>query len=587
MTATSPITPSPHHPITPVTPVLIVGAGPTGLTLAIELARRGVPFRLIDRDPAPAQTSRALGVQARTIEVFRLMGIPETALQPAVRPRAVRFAERNRTLARIALTVNTRSDGTESPLIVVNQSDTERVLARRLDQLGGRIEQSVELVGFRLDGDQVVATLRDAAGESEVRTRFLVGADGAHSTVRHAAGIPFVGSAYPEQFLLADLDIDWALPHDEANVWIGDDGLVFAFPLPDERRYRLILPVPDAGAARDDASEAEIAAEAETILRQRTGIQMRRVGDPLWASAFRVSRRQADRYREGPVFLVGDAAHVHSPVGGQGMNTGIQDAFNLGWKLALAVRERAAPGLLDTYQEERLPIARGVLRGTDVTTRVFLANNAIASAFREQVIPIVARLTQLASVRRRIFAATSQLDVIYPDSPLAVDAEDAGERGGWWRRFRADGLKPGDRVPDAILQQAVTGDSVSLFALFARGWTLLLLPGESATPETVAPLERLAAQARATVGDAVQAYLVLNAPLKNASIVPALLDPSRVVARTFGADQGLVALVRPDDYLGYRGRPGQQGELASYLARVFAMQMPGVENGDAGTGGRA
>src|SRR5215210_710719 len=421
---------------------LIVGAGPTGLTLAIELARRGIPFRIIDREVEQTRTSRAIGTQARTVEVFRLMGIPETALEPTARPRALRFAERGRTLARIAFGDGT--PGASPRLISMDESDTERVLEQRLEQLGGRVEWSTQLLSFRVDGERVTATLRGPGGESELETRFLVGADGAHSAVRHEAGIGFAGAAYPERFLLADLDLEWDLPHDEGHIWIGDNGLVAAIPLPGERRYRVIVPLPPAYAAKEYASEAEVAAEAETLLKQRTGVTLRRIGDPAWASSFRIQRRQADRYRRGPVFLAGDAAHIHSPVGGQGMNTGIQDAFNLGWKLALAARDQAAPGLLDTYQEERHPIAQGVLRGTHLGTRLFLAQNPLMRAVREQAVPAI---VSIAPIRRRILAAVSQLTIGYRGSPLSVDADDREAARGWLHRD-ALGFRAGDRVPD-------------------------------------------------------------------------------------------------------------------------------------------
>ena len=188
----------------PETEVLIVGSGPAGLTLAIELARRSVPFRLIDRDPVRATTSRAIGTQQRTVEVFRLLGIPASALTPSVAPRAIRIADGTRTLAQISF-----ADRPSAPrLLVMDETDTERILERRLEELAGRTEAGVELTGFRVEDDHVLATLVGPDGESRLRARYLVGADGAHSTVRQGAGIPFAGTAYPERFLLADLDLD-------------------------------------------------------------------------------------------------------------------------------------------------------------------------------------------------------------------------------------------------------------------------------------------------------------------------------------------------------------------------------------------
>jgi len=555
------MTSSQQHP-----DVLIVGAGPTGLTLGIELARRGVPFRIVDREGERTRTSRAIGTQARTVEVFRLMGIPESALEPAVRPRALRFAERERTLARIYF----GGDLPAAPrLISMDESDTERVLERRLAQLSGQVEWSTQLLGFRVDGERVSSSLEGPDGTSQLETRFLVGADGARSVVRREAGIGFAGAAYPERFLLADLDIDWNLPHDEGYIWIGDDGLVAAIPLPGERRYRVIVPLPSAYATKEYESEAEIAAEAETLLGQRTGVALRRIGDPAWASAFRIQRRQADRYRRGPVFLAGDAAHVHSPVGGQGMNTGIQDAFNLGWKLALAARDQAAPGLLDTYQAERHPIARSVLRGTHLGTQLVLAQNPLMRAVRERAVPAV---VNIPPVRRRILTAVSQLAINYRGSSLSVDADDRAESRGRLHRD-AGGLRAGDRVPDATLLDASNSEPVMLFDLISHGWTLLLFPSKDAEPETIDSLERIARQVQEAVGEAVRSYVVLDTIAKDDTGVTTLLDPSHEVSRLFAANRGLVALVRPDGYLGYRGRPDQPGELASYLARVFAMQL--------------
>lgn len=536
--------------------VLIVGAGPTGLTLAVELARRGVPFLLIDRLQERPPSSRALGTQTRTIEVFRLMGIPEEALTPAMRPRAFRLAEGERTLARIPM--NTGADDA-LPLLVMNETDTERVLEARLEQLGGRVVRGVEALGFRVGGDRVFSALQGPSGLVEVRSRYLVGADGAHSVVRRDAGIAFVGAAYPERFLLADVVIDWDLPHDEGQIWIGDDGLAAVIPLPGDWLYRLIVPLSPSESAVEFPSEAAIADRAEAVLRRRAGVRLRRVGAPVWASAFRISRRQADHYRKGPVFLAGDAAHVHSPIGAQGMNTGIQDAFNLGWKLALAVRDEAAPGLLDTYEAERYPIARDVLRGTDLGMRLMLPRGSLAQAIREYLLP---PLVSLAPVRRRLMAAMAQLQVNYRGAFLSVDA-DLGRKG----------LRAGDRAPDAALLAWPDDAPAALFDVIAGGWVLLLVAGPVPDATCIATLEARAREARQIVGDIVRPFLVLNSTPEHPFAVPALVDRDGEVARTFGVRESLVALIRPDGYLGYRGSPHQAGALASYLARVFAMQM--------------
>jgi hypothetical protein len=259
------------------------------------------------------------------------------------------------------------------------------------------------------------------------------------------------------------------------------------------------------------------------------------------------------------------------------MNTGIQDAFNLGWKLALAARDQAAPGLLDTYQAERHPVARGVLRGTHLGTRLVLAQNPLMRAVREWAVPAI---VNIPPVRHRILTAVSQLAINYRGSSLSVDADDRVESRGWLHRD-ARGLRAGDRVPNATLINARDSESVTLFDLFNHGWTLLLLADKEPTPQTIGALERIARQAQDAVGDAVRSYLVLDTTTKSDASVTGLLDPDREVSRVFAAGTGLAALVRPDGYLGYRGRPDQLGELASYLARVFAMQLREAQAGSA------
>lgn len=538
--------------------VLIVGAGPTGLTLGIELARRGVPFLLIERDATPPTTSRAIGLQTRTGEMLRLLGIPRSALQPSVQPRALCLEEGPRTLACITFDA---ADADGVTLTVIDETDTERILTTRLEALGGAVLRGTEVLSYRVEGDGVTATIRDATGEREARARYLVGADGAHSLVRRVAGIPFEGAAYAEQFILADLDLDWNLPHDTAHVWIGGEHLAAVLPLPGANRYRTILPLAQDSEMPSGATEAQIGERAIAILRERTGVPLRVQGAPAWASAFRISRRQATRYRQGPVFLAGDAAHVHSPVGGQGMNTGIQDACNLGWKLALAARGQAAPGLLETYQAERAPIAHELLRNTDLATRAVLSQNDLMREVRRHLIPLLAEQPR---VRQRMLPILGQLNVNYRGSFLAVDAASV--------RRKRSGLVAGDRVPDQDVQTAAGGPA-RLYDLLAHGWALLLFAGSDTTPERDRALRDLAAVSQAIVGDAVQLVCITPTPGDAVAGAITLADAQGALARRFGASAGLAALVRPDGYLGYRGALEDTGALASYLARVFAMRI--------------
>jgi hypothetical protein len=234
--------------------------------------------------------------------------------------------------------------------------------------------------------------------------------------------------------------------------------------------------------------------------------------------------------------------------------------------------------LLDTYQAERHPIARSVLRGTHLGTRLVLAQNPLMRAIREWTVPAI---VNIPSVRRRILTAVSQLSINYRGSSLSVDSKDrVGSRGRL--RHDAGGLRAGDRVPDATLLDTRDSEPVTLFDLISQGWTLLLFLSKDAMPETIDSLQRIARQAQEAVGEAVRSYLVLDTIAKDDTGVTTLLDPSHQVSRLFAADSGLVALVRPDGYLGYRGRPDQPGELASYLARVFAMQLREAQTDSAG-----
>lgn len=556
------------------TDVLVVGAGPVGLALAVELARRGVACRIIDQNGGPATTSRALGTQARTIEALGFMGVPPGALAPSSRVRTMVIHDGPKQVARIPL-LSERSDRAYDGLLVMAQSDTERVLLDRLAALGGQVERRTALVGLAQDERGATAALDGPNGEETVRARFVVGCDGFRSGVRRLLGIPFAGSSYPQAFALADLRIDWDLPRDEARAWFHPDGLFATLPLPEPGTWRLIADVPaSAPAANADVHgiTGEVGDEPaidlpffQRLFAERTGNRTATLSDPTWLSGFRISRRMAERYRDGRCFIAGDAAHVHSPVGGQGMNTGIQDAANLGWKLALATMGHAAPGLLDTYATERMPIARGVLDGTDLGMRMITAANPAVRRLRDFALP---RLAALPGARGMFAEQVSELGVNYRRSPLSVDATGAVQIP-----IVPGAPRAGDRAPQATFLDLPGRTPGSVFDLIATGgWTLLLLADPEHPAESARTLAPLAIDARAHLGEYVRAYVVLPPGLPDEALprlVPALEDDRGELRARYRADGTAAVLIRPDGYIGFRDAHPRPAALWAYLARVF------------------
>ena len=315
--------------------VLVVGAGPTGLTLATELQAYGVPFRIIDRQLDRVHESRALAIQPRTLEVLARHGLAQPLVDLGTTAVRLRLHADGRVIPIDVFDVGL-SDTAYPFLLFLSQAETERVLCEHLDRHGVTVERGVELVGLDQDGDQVTCRLRHRDGREEtVQASYVSGCDGAHSTVRQQAGIGFAGRAYPQTFVLADLEVDGLEPG-AVHSYLTGAGLLFFFPLGTPATWRML-------AIRPAGTTGEVTlAELQAIV-DRTATDGLRLRDPVWMTDFRLHLRGAERYRSGRVFLAGDAAHIHSPAGGQGMNTGIQDAVNLGWKLALDLRGIANP----------------------------------------------------------------------------------------------------------------------------------------------------------------------------------------------------------------------------------------------------
>jgi 2-polyprenyl-6-methoxyphenol hydroxylase-like FAD-dependent oxidoreductase len=428
--------------------VIVAGAGPTGLALACGLRAAGVDVRVFDKAAGPATTSRALGLQPRGVEVLDRLGALGDLPDRGLPIRSVTINVDGRELASFPVGQPTRLHGPRG--LIMSQADIEGALRDRLAALGGSVEWGVPVTGLTLRADGVTVHLD---GESDVDAGWVVGADGAHSVVRKTMGVGFPGVPIVERFLLADVHADIDLPRGRATSWLRDDMALAAFPLPGGDVWRVMAPAPTkfgdeaTPEAIVDYLGARLAAEAGGTIRST-----------IWTSTFRIQRRLADSYRRGRVLLAGDAAHIHSPLGGQGMNTGIGDAENLAWKLALVVSGRADQGLLDTYEAERRPIAKGVLETTSSVTGIVVSQRRAARLLRDR---IAVPLMNQRRVQELITERASQLKVSYRHGPL----------GAGHSRF-VPGLRVGDRIADRTCTRS-DGATVRLYDELGPAWALL------------------------------------------------------------------------------------------------------------------
>ena len=564
------------------TDVLIVGAGPTGLTLACELLRRGVRCRIIDKAPAPATTSHALGLQPRTLELFDTMGIVDQVLSTGGPVIDANLYDGDQLLLTISTAGVQELDTPYPRLWITPQTSVERPLAARLRELGGAVERARELVGFREAGSQVVATVKGGDGAAdeteEIRSSWLVGCDGAHSRVRKSLGVSFEGSTYEEKFLLADVDLDWDRERNRTHTWFPPEGMFAVFPLPGSPQWR-IFAVVEGETAPPVSLEL-----SQKLFRERTGDPMTTVSNPTWMSNFTINRRMVDRYRVGRAFLAGDAAHVHSPFGAQGMNTGIQDAYNLGWKLALVIAGKALERLLDTYEEERLPVAKRVLAQTDTNTRVLLSRNPVIEFLREHILTLDTVQDYLAKRSSQLFVnyRTSSLSQSHQGSltqkTLLPDRQSERVSVADWLYFQT-APHPGDRAPDGPCINATSREETSLFREF-RGthFSLLLFDGLAHTDAGYANLVTIARRVEELLGDVVKTHVIVSAddvPEQLDWDGSVLLDASHALHKVYGADAESLYLVRPDGYVGFRSQPAATEPLLEYLGRLFLLDGKG------------
>lgn len=507
-------------------PILVVGAGPVGLVLACELARRNVPVRIIDRLESPTTESRAIIVHARSLEMMERIGVLEPLIDSGVRTEAVEIHTGD-SVDRIEV------GGVDSPFpfsVSTAQTETERVLTERLAGLGVTVERGVELVGLGQEEDGVRATLRHADGtEEEFVSSYLAGTDGPHSAVRKAIGTKLEGSFQGERFLMGDVDAKYELDRDSIHTFFSDDGPLLVFPMIGDR-VRVIGQI----SVDDRERDASLEWLQQVCDTRAGGIELT---TPHWLTVFEIRHAQVPRYDHGRVFLAGDAAHIHSPAGGQGMNTGMQDAFNLGWKLATAVIRGAGPALLESYQAERHPIAELVIKRSTRMTDAGTLKHGFERTIRNHALHIAAGL---APFRERMADQVEEVDIAYPESPIIVPDAPGTQ-----------GPSAGEAAPDVPALER------PLHQVLAEspGHTALYI--EAAGETTV----------RLDIDDPGLRHVAIGPSVDLEEFDDAIADPFRLAADRYGVgDPGGLVLVRPDGYIALRSVLGDREIVDGYLA---------------------
>jgi 2-polyprenyl-6-methoxyphenol hydroxylase-like FAD-dependent oxidoreductase len=412
---------------------VIIGAGPTGLALASQLIRYGVDFVIVDKKDGTTPYSKAIGVQARTLELYEQIGLAAPLIALGTKTTRVRLIEDGQARAEVPLTKLGTGMSAYPYLLIVEQGKHERLVYEFIRSHGHDVRWKTELSDFSQDEQGVTGTIRSENGEKHrVYAKYLVACDGAKSPVRKALGVRFEGSTFERLFYVADVQIKWQFPHDMLAACLGRDRSTAFFPMPGEDRYRIVGLFPDGTEKIEGQVPYE---EIEQQCLEDTKLEMD-IYKVNWFSTYKVHSRRVDQFSKGRCFLAGDAAHIHSPAGAQGMNTGIQDGYNLAWKLATVLRGDADEKLLDTYNEERKVVASRLLETTDRMFDLLMGDSTVMGFLRTEVFPYIANFAMgLESVNKFVFPLISQIGISYRQSSLSLNG------GAEWE------VKAGDRMP--------------------------------------------------------------------------------------------------------------------------------------------
>jgi 4,5-epoxidase len=551
--------------------VLIVGAGPTGLTLACDLRSRGIAVTIVDKAVGPATTSRALGLHPRGREILARLGALGDLPERAVHASATNIRLRRRLLTKF-IVQTTRGQDSLGPLLI-SQAEIEAQLRRRLAELDGEVRWDHEVIAVVQDGNGVEARVRTRDGEHSLQAGWVVGCDGAHSAVRDLMGVEFEGRPFPETLVLADVELMEG-PNgraDEGTMWLHPDGMIGMVPLPGNvwRIFAELAPNDPMAKAGHGAATALRGASpvSDTVLdrvrllmKERVGAAAPQIAFGAWTSVFRFHRRVASTYRRQRMFLAGDAAHIHSALGGQGMNTGIGDAFNLGWKLSWVISGKASDRLLDTYEAERRPVAADVVRQTSRAWNILIGHTVFSRLFRNHVL---LPLLRSPAMQRRWLESGSQLRVSYRGGPLA----------GTTLRERLLSLiryapLPGDRAPSAPCRKVPSGEAATLGSLIGARWALLLFDGSAAAQRDCAAVAQrylddlriirvLPAAGDGTLADPFGMEAVVH-------------DSDGALAQAYRPGRSAAILLRPDGHIAWRSSQLAPEGLVAWLHPLAA-----------------
>lgn len=515
------------------TEVAIIGAGPTGLSLATQLVRYGIDFVIVEKNELVTPFSKAIGVQARTLEIYEQLDLAQTAVEQGA------IAGKARLLAggemRAELDFSNIGEGLSAYpfMLLLEQSKNEQLLYGYLQQSGKEVLWNTEFKSLSQTETGTSAEIVTSDGlRHTIEARYLVGCDGAKSLVRHALGLEFQGSTVARMFFVADVQVDWQFSHDALHICLSKDSLLAFFPLKGHNRYRIVGSFPEEFAK----DEGEILyEEIEQRIREEAKLDLD-IHDVAWFSTYKVHTRHVNRFGEGRCFLAGDSAHIHTPAGGQGMNTGIQDGYNLAWKMALVLRGKAHENLLDSYNEERLENAKNLTQSTDRMFQFLSGSEWFLAFLRTNVLPSIAKyMFSLDSVKNFVFPLISQIGINYRHSSRSQHSGD--------ENFT---VKAGDRMPYFL----VDGHSVYDQLRAPKGHLLVFSADNDNSGSLRAELE-------SDYGEFVDFH---ELPLDSRT------------AEVFGSNLSFSLLLRPDNYIGYLSTEVSLKPFRGYLNDFLGCQ---------------